>query len=225
MLVPILAVEALLKGEGAPPVNLKFCFEGQEEIGSPQMPGFMSEHKELLVCDLAVSADGGQWSETEPAILLSIRGVCSLQIDVKGASTDLHSGTYGGTVQNPVHALVRLLDSMRSPEGEILVEGFYDAVIDLPEAELAEIARVPFEEPEYLADLGLNEVFGEPGYSTLERAWIRPTLEVNGIWGGFQGEGIKTVLPNEAHAKITCRLVANQDPYHITEPSDHARDQ
>jgi acetylornithine deacetylase/succinyl-diaminopimelate desuccinylase-like protein len=217
MLIPILAVEALLKGEGAPPVNLKFCFEGQEEIGSPQMPGFMSEHKELLACDLAVSADGGQWSETEPAILLSIRGVCSLQIDVKGASTDLHSGTYGGTIQNPIHALVRLLDSMRGPEGEILVEGFYDAVIDLPEAEVAEIARVPFEETEYLADLGLHEIFGEPGYSTLERAWIRPTLEVNGIWGGFQGEGIKTVLPNEAHAKITCRLVANQDPYHIAE--------
>jgi acetylornithine deacetylase/succinyl-diaminopimelate desuccinylase-like protein len=217
MLIPILAFEALLHSEGASPVNLKFCFEGQEEIGSPQMPDFMSKHKELLSCDLAVSADGGQWGEAEPAILLSIRGVCSLQVDVKGASTDLHSGMYGGTIQNPIHALVRLLDSMHSPEGEILVEGFYDAVIDLSESERAEIARVPFEETEYLADLGLNEVFGEPGYSTLERAWIRPTLEVNGIWGGFQGDGIKTVLPNEAHAKITCRLVADQDPYHIAE--------
>ena len=217
MLLPILAVEALLGSEGAVPVNLKFCFEGQEEIGSPQLPEFISDHRELLACDLALSADGGQWSETEPATLLSIRGVCSIQIDVKGASTDLHSGTYGGTIQNPLHALVRLLDSMRSPDGRVLVEGFYDAVFDLPEAERKEIARVPFEEPEYLADLGLNEVFGEPGYSTLERAWIRPTLEVNGIWGGFQGEGIKTVLPNEAHAKVTCRLVPNQDPYRIVE--------
>jgi acetylornithine deacetylase/succinyl-diaminopimelate desuccinylase-like protein len=106
---------------------------------------------------------------------------------------------------------------MRSPEGEILVEGFYDAVADLPEAERAEIGRVPFDERAYLKDLGLDEVLGEPGYSTLERAWIRPTLEVNGIWGGFQGDGIKTVLPNEAHAKITCRLVADQDPYRIVE--------
>jgi len=217
MLAPILAIEALLKGDGTAPLNLKFCFEGQEEIGSPQMPDFISAHKELLDCDLAISADGGQWSETEPAILLSIRGVCSLQIDIKGAKTDLHSGSYGGTIQNPIHALVRLLDSMRSPEGEIVVEGFYDAVIDLPEAERAEISRVPFDEAQYLEDLCLNEVFGEPGYSSLERAWIRPTLEVNGIWGGFQGEGVKTVLPNEAHAKITCRLVADQDPYRIIE--------
>lgn len=217
MLVPILAVEALLNGEGAAPVNLKFCFEGQEEIGSPQMPEFISEHKELLACDLALSADGGQWSETEPAILLSIRGVCSLQIDIKGAKTDLHSGTFGGTIQNPIHALVRLLNTMHSPEGEILVEGFYDAVADLPEAERELIDQIPFDEAVYLEDLGLNEGYGEPGYGTLERAWVRPTLEVNGIWGGFQGEGIKTVLPNEAHAKITCRLVANQDPYRIVE--------
>ena len=217
MLVPLLSVEALLKGEGSAPVNLKFCFEGQEEIGSPQIPSFVSEHKELLACDLALSADGGQWSETEPAIMLSIKGICSLQIDVKGAKTDLHSGTYGGTIQNPVHALVRLLDSMRSPEGRILIEGFYDAVVDLSEAERAEMARVPFDEADYLEDLGLDQAFGEPGYSTLERAWIRPTLEVNGIWGGFKGEGVKTVLPNEAHAKITCRLVANQAPSQIVE--------
>jgi acetylornithine deacetylase/succinyl-diaminopimelate desuccinylase-like protein len=217
MLVPILAVEAMLNADGAIPVNLKFCFEGQEEIGSPQIPDFLSAHKELFACDLALSADGSQWSETEPAILLSIRGVCSLQIDIKGAKTDLHSGGYGGTIQNPIHALVRILDSMRSPEGRILVEGFCDNVVQLPEAEREEIRQVPFEKTEYLESLGLNEEFGEPGYTTLERAWIRPTLEVNGIWGGFQGEGIKTVLPNEAHAKITCRLVADQDPDRIVE--------
>lgn len=215
MFIPILAVEALLQAEGSAPVNLKFCFEGQEEIGSPQMPEFVAAHTDLLACDLVVSADGGQWSETEPAILLSLKGVCSLEITVKGANSDLHSGTYGGTIQNPIHALVRLLDSMRSPDGRILVEGFYDSVVELTPEQRADIARVPFDEATYLAELDLTESFGEPGYTTRERAWVRPTLEVNGVWGGFQGQGVKTVLPNEAHAKITCRLVANQDPNKI----------
>jgi len=217
MLVPILAVEALLKGEGTAPVNLKFCFEGQEEIGSPQLPKFFPTHKELFACDLAVSADGGQWSETEPSILLSLKGVCGIQIDIKGAKTDLHSGMYGGTIQNPIHVLVQLLDSMHSPEGKILVEGFYDKVVEFSKEQREEIARIPFDETEYLKTLGVSETFGEPGYSTHERGWIRPTLEINGIWGGFQAEGIKTVLPNEAHAKITCRLIANQHPDEIVE--------
>jgi acetylornithine deacetylase/succinyl-diaminopimelate desuccinylase-like protein len=215
MVAPILAVEALLKGEGNAPVNLKFCFEGQEEIGSPNLPDFMPKHKDLFACDLALSADGGQWSETEPSILLSLKGICGLQIDVKGAVSDLHSGLYGGAIQNPIHALVRLLDSMRGPEGKILVDGFYDKVVEFSKDERAEIARVPFDEADMLQTLGLEAVFGEPGYTTRERAWIRPTLELNGIWGGFQGEGTKTVLPNEAHAKITCRLVADQDPGEI----------
>ena len=217
MLVPILAVEALLKGEGSLPVNVKFLFEGQEEIGSPQLADFVVANKELLACDLALSADGSQWSETEPANLLSLRGICSMQIDTKGAKTDLHSGIYGGSIQNPIHALIRLLDSMRGPEGKILVKGFYDNVVDLSDADRAEIRRVPYDEAEYLESLGLDELFGEPGYSTLERTWIRPTLELNGIWGGFQGTGTKTVLPSEAHAKISCRLVANQDPHRIAE--------
>ena len=217
MLVPILAVEALLKGEGSLPVNVKFLFEGQEEIGSPQLADFVVANKELLACDLAFSADGSQWSETEPANLVSLRGICSMQIDIKGAKTDLHSGIYGGSIQNPIHALIRLLDSMRGPEGKILVKGFYDDVVDLSDADREEIRRVPYDEAEYLESLGLDELFGEPGYSTRERTWIRPTLEVNGIWGGFQGTGTKTVLPSEAHAKISCRLVANQDPHKIVE--------
>ena len=217
MLVPILAVEALLKAEGSLPVNLKFLFEGQEEIGSPQLADFVAANKELLTCDLVVSSDGNQWSETEPAILVSLRGICSLQIDIKGAKTDLHSGMYGGSIQNPIHALVRLLDSMRDPDGKILVEGFYDTVVDLSDADRQEIKRVPYDEAEYLETLGVDGLFGEPGYSTRERTWIRPTLEVNGIWGGFQGAGTKTVLPNEAHAKISCRLVADQDPRKIAE--------
>ena len=215
MLAPILAVEALLQGEGAAPVNLKFCFEGQEEIGSPQIPEFMPPHQARFACDLAVSADGGQFSETEPILLMSLRGICGIQIDVGGATTDLHSGLHGGRVQNPIHALTQILASLRRADGTVAVEGFYDDVVELPAEERAAIARVPFDGGEYLEQLGLEEEFGEPGYTNRERGWVRPTLEMNGIWGGFQEDGIKTVLPNAAHAKVTCRLVANQDPARI----------
>jgi len=217
MLVPILAVEALLKTEGELPVNVKFIFEGQEEIGSPQLPDFIAKHKDKLSCDLVLSADGGQWEEDQPALWVGLKGICALQVDVKGADTDLHSGGYGGAVQNPVHALVHILDSMRSTEGKILVEGFYSAVRDLSDDDREQIAAVPFDLEDYKARINVPDVFGEEGYSTLERSWARPTLEINGIWGGFQGEGVKTVLPNEAHAKITCRLVADQDPKEIVE--------
>lgn len=215
MLAPILAVEALLKGEGEAPVNLKFCFEGQEEIGSPNIPDFMPQHTERFACDLAVSADGGQFSETEPILLMSLRGVCGLQIDVHGASSDLHSGLHGGRIQNPIHALTQILGSLRRADGTIAVEGFYDDVVELTQDERAAVALVPFDGDHYLNELGLEEEFGEPGYTNRERGWVRPTLEMNGIWGGFQEEGIKTVLPNAAHAKITCRLVADQDPARI----------
>jgi acetylornithine deacetylase/succinyl-diaminopimelate desuccinylase-like protein len=141
--------------------------------------------------------------------------MCCLQINVYGANSDLHSGTYGGAVANPLHALVRVLDSMRSLEGKILVEGFFDDVVPLTETDRETMADVPFDEKKYFDNLGLEEGFGEPGYTTRERAWARPTLEINGLWGGFQGEGLKTVLPNQAHAKITCRLVPNQRPDRI----------
>lgn len=217
MLAPILAVEALLQSRSAAPVNLKFCFEGQEEIGSPQIPEFMPPHRERFACDLAVSADGGQFSETEPILLMSLRGVCGLQIDVDGATTDLHSGLHGGRIQNPIHALTQILGSLRRADGSIAVEGFYDDVVELTTEARAAIAQVPFDGDDYLNELGLDEEFGEPGYTNRERGWVRPTLEMNGIWGGFQGEGIKTVLPNSAHAKITCRLVADQNPARIIE--------
>lgn len=215
MLAPILAVEALLQSEGAAPVNLKFCFEGQEEIGSPHIPAFMPSHRERFASDLAVSADGGQFSETEPILLMSLRGVCGLQIDVHGATSDLHSGLHGGRIQNPIHALTQILGTLRRADGSIAVEGFYDDVVELTGEERAAVALVPFDGDSYLEGLGLTEEFGEPGYTNRERGWVRPTLEMNGIWGGFQEEGIKTVLPNSAHAKITCRLVADQDPARI----------
>jgi len=215
MLIPILAAEAILKTEGRLPVNLKFFFEGQEEIGSPQMPDFIASRRDLLACDMVLSADGGQWEEDQPALNVGRRGLAAVQIDLQGARQDVHSGTYGGTFQNPIHALAQLISSLRSPQGKILVEGFYDAVRDLSDAQRAQIAEIPYDETQYLADLGLEQLFGEAGYSTYERAWVRPTLEVNGIWGGFQGEGIKTVIPSRAHAKITCRLVPDQEPDQI----------
>jgi acetylornithine deacetylase/succinyl-diaminopimelate desuccinylase-like protein len=215
MLIPILAIEALLQTEGRLPVNVKCFFEGQEEIGSPQIPDFVAAHRELLACDLVLSADGGQWGEDQPALCLGTKGLCSMQIDLRGARSDLHSGVYGGAVPNPIHALARLLDSMHGADGRISVEGFYEDVVPLSAAERASIAAVPFDETGYRAQIGATELFGEAGYTTYERAWARPTLEVNGIWGGFQGEGVKTVLPAEAHAKITCRLVANQEPERI----------
>ncbi|BAL98948.1 peptidase M20 family protein [Caldilinea aerophila DSM 14535 = NBRC 104270] len=217
MLAPILALEALLKTEGRLPVNVKCFFEGQEEIGSPTLPAFIAAHKEKFACDFILSADGGQWDETQPALLVGLKGLCALQIDVVGPAYDVHSGLYGGVIQNPIHALAAILASMRSSDGRILVEGFYDDVVPLSEADRAELARVPYDEEEVRRKLNIDAFFGEPGYTPLERAWTRPTLEINGIWGGFQGEGVKTVLPSEAHAKITCRLVANQRPERIAQ--------
>jgi acetylornithine deacetylase/succinyl-diaminopimelate desuccinylase-like protein len=212
MLAPILALEALLSTERKLPVNVKCFFEGQEEIGSPQLPAFISANRKRLACDLIFSADGGQWDEDQPALMIGLRGLCALQIDVRAAKSDAHSGTFGGTIMNPIHALVHLIDSMHTPQGKVAVEGFYDAVRPLSDIERSQIASIPFDESDYKAKLGVAELYGEPGFSTYERAWIRPTLEVNGIWGGFQGEGVKTVLPAIAHAKISCRLVPDQDP-------------
>jgi len=217
MLIPILAAEAMLKTRGRLPVNLKFFFEGQEEIGSPQMPDFISSRRDLLACDMVLSADGGQWEENQPALNVGRRGLCALQIDVQSADHDVHSGTYGGTFQNPIHALAQLVASMHGPRGEIAVEGFYAAVRELSAAERSQIAEIPYAETRYMRELGVKALYGEAGYATYERAWARPTLEVNGIWGGFQGEGIKTVIPSKAHAKVTCRLVPDQQPDKIVD--------
>lgn len=217
MLAPLLALEALLKSEGSLPINVKCFFEGQEEIGSPTLPAFIAANQTKFACDFVLSADGGQWSEEQPALLVGLKGLCALQIDVVGPAYDVHSGLYGGAIQNPIHALAAILASMRSPEGKILVEGFYDDVSPLSATDRADIGRVPYDEESVRQKLDIDAFFGEPGYTTLERSWGRPTLEVNGIWGGFQGAGVKTVLPSEAHAKITCRLVANQNPDKIAQ--------
>ncbi len=215
MLIPILAMEALLKTSGALPVNVRCFFEGQEEIGSPQIPAFLDTHRDEFACDMVISADSGQFSSEQPALLVGCRGLCAVQITARGARTDLHSGIYGGTVANPIHALAQILSTLRDTDGKILVAGFYDSVVPLGREQREQLARIPFDEAAYCAQVGVDTLFGEAGYTPVERVWVRPTLEVNGIWGGFQGEGVKTVLPNEAHAKITCRLVPDQDPHRI----------
>lgn len=212
LLLCLHAVEALLVAEGVLPVNVKFLFEGQEEIGSRDLAPFVTANRDLLACDLVLTPDGGQWAEDQPAMWMGTKGLCALQIDLETAALDLHSGMYGGAVPNALHALVALLDTLRDAEGHILVEGFYDNVLQLSDAERRAIAEVPFDETEYRSSLGIDVLVGEPGYTTYERAWARPTLEINGIWGGYQGDGVKTVIPAKAHAKLTCRLVANQEP-------------
>lgn len=212
MLIPILSLEAMLASTGRLPVNVKLLFEGQEEIGSPELPDFVAANRGLLTCDMIFSADGLQWAADDPMLVTGLKGLVGAEITLRGATSDQHSGLHGGGIANPLMSLSQLLASMKSAEGKITVDGFYDDVQDLTDEDRAAIARVPFDEGEYLAETGAPAVYGEPGYSVRERLWARPTLEVNGLWGGYQGLGTKTVLPAEAHAKITCRLVANQDP-------------
>jgi acetylornithine deacetylase/succinyl-diaminopimelate desuccinylase-like protein len=217
MFIPIIVAEAMLKTGGRLPVNLKFLFEGEEEIASPHLPNFIVKNKDLLSCDVVLSADGGQWAEEQPAMVLGTRGVTSVFVDVQGPDHDVHSGTYGGTIANPIHALVQILSSLHDRDGRVTVKGFYENVRLLSGEERAQLATIPFDEPAYLSETGSVSLYGEKGFTTYERAGARPTLEINGIWGGFQGEGTKTVLPSTAHAKISCRLVADQDPVKIAD--------
>jgi len=224
MFIPLTVAEAMLKDLGSLPVNVKFLFEGQEEIGSPQLSDFISANVDLLKCDLVLNADGDQWGEDQPALVLGTRGLVAVFLDVEGPDHDLHSGIYGGTIANPIHALAHIIDSMHDADGRVTVEGFYDEVRSLTDEERAQMACVPFEEAEYLRETGAPCLFGEAGFTSYERAWARPTLEINGIYGGFQDQGIKTVLPSTAHAKITCRLVADQDPSRIADlVMDHVK--
>ena len=215
MLIPIKVAEAFFAVAGALPINIKCMFEGEEEIGSPSLDSFIAEHKELLAADVVLSADGAMWRIDEPSLTVSSRGLVGLEITLTAASKDLHSGRHGGSVANPLHAIAQLIASLHEPNGRVAVAGFYDLVRELTRSERAAIATLPFDERRYLAEVGAPAPFGEPGYSTLERQWTRPTLEVNGMWGGYQGPGEKTVIPSEAHAKITCRLVPDQDPDEI----------
>lgn len=208
-------IEALFATEGTLPVNVKFIYEGEEEIGSPNLPAYVEANKEKLSADLILISDTGLYAPGKPAVCYGLRGLTGVQIDVRGAKGDLHSGLYGGGVQNAIHALTEILASFRDEHGTIQVEGFYDKVLPLTEEERQAYQDLNFDEEALKEDIGVKELFGEEGFTYLEQTWARPTLEINGIFGGFSGEGIKTVLPAEAGAKITCRLVPDQDPNEI----------
>ena len=217
ILIHLRATEAILATRGALPVNLKFVFEGEEESSSVHLDAWLEANKGRLAADLAVISDTGFFEGNLPAITIGLRGICYVQVDVTGTAVDLHSGQFGGAVQNPATALAQIIAALKGPDGRIRVPGFYDDVVALSEADRAAFAALPFDEERYRTDLGLPALVGEAGYTTLERRGGRPTLDVNGLWGGFEGDGAKTIIPAHAHAKISCRLVTAQDPGTIFE--------
>ena len=211
------ATEAILATRGRLPVNLKFLFEGDEEMSSAHLDQWLEENRARLGADLAVISDTGFFEGNLPAVTIGLRGISYFQVDVLGTAVDLHSGVFGGAVQNPANALAHIIAALKGTDGRILVPGFYDDVVPLSDRDRGAFAALPFEDEAYRAEHGLAAPVGEPGYTTLERRGARPTLDVNGIWGGFQGEGAKTIIPASAHAKISCRLVVNQRPDRIYE--------
>ena len=196
--------------------NVKFIFEGEEEIGSPSLAVWAQEHRDMLAADIILVSDTTMFSESVPSINCGMRGLSYVEVKVTGPDKDLHSGHYGGAVANPINVLCEMISSLIDKDGHITVKGFYDDVVELSDEDRAQLARAPFDLQEYKDFLGIREVRGENGYTTLERTGIRPSLDVNGIWGGYTGEGAKTVIPSEAHAKISMRLVPNQDSDTIT---------
>ena len=196
--------------------NIKFCIEGEEEIGSPNLAKFVESNKELLKCDVILISDTAMISMDTPSIDTGVRGLSYIEVEVTGPNRDLHSGVYGGAVANPATVLAKMIASCHDEHNHITIPGFYDDVLEASSAERALLGNAPFDEKAYTEDLGIQAVYGEKGYSTNERTGIRPTLEVNGIWGGYTGEGSKTVLPSKATAKISARLVPNQSSAKIT---------
>jgi acetylornithine deacetylase/succinyl-diaminopimelate desuccinylase-like protein len=211
------AIEAWLKQTGSLPVNLKVFLEGEEEVGSTHLDKFVAENRELLKADVVVISDSPMFDRGVPSICYGLRGLAYFQIDVRGTNSDLHSGSFGGAVANPAFVLGQILAQMKDRGGRIKIPGFYDDVRELREEERGEWKRLPFNETRYRKELGAPRLFGESGYSTLERVWARPTFEVNGLLSGFTGDGAKTVIPATAMAKVSMRLVPDQLPDKIAE--------
>ncbi len=211
----LLALKALLKRDGKLPINIKLCIEGEEECGSAGLSGILQEKKTELKSDYLAVVDLGMESPTSPAITLGTRGILTMDVEVTGTHTDLHSGFHGGIAFNPIHALVKLLAMVRDESGKVVIPHFYDDVKDLSEGDKAQLS-LKFDADKYEAEFGAKPLGGEQNYSTLERGWLRPTFEVNGINGGYSGDGFKTVIPAKATAKVSCRLVPNQDPEKIS---------
>jgi acetylornithine deacetylase/succinyl-diaminopimelate desuccinylase-like protein len=209
------AIEALGESLDAQPINYLVLFEGEEEIGSPNLPDVVRKLRDELRPDVILSGDGGMFSLDRPSLVVGLKGIAGCQINLSTGSTDLHSGSYGAAVPNAVKSLAHVAASFHRPDGSVAVAGFYDDVLPLDHREREELSAIPFDEKVFLAESGANALTGEAGFSILERRWMRPTIDFNGIWGGFQGAGSKTVTPCKAHLKVTSRLMPNQDPEKI----------
>ncbi|HTE72251.1 MAG TPA: M20/M25/M40 family metallo-hydrolase [Actinomycetes bacterium] len=210
----LLGLDAHLAATGrtSPAVNLKLVVEGEEESGSPHFAELLRAHHAELGCDVVVVSDTGMWSRDTPTVCVGMRGMTDCQVDLRGPTGDVHSGSFGGAVPNPLTELARLLGRMHDDDLHVTIDGFYDGVLELSDDERALIGKLPYDELAWLGNARSSAPRGETGYSTLERVWARPTAEVNGMWGGYQGEGHKTIVPSEAHAKVSFRLVSGQEP-------------
>ena len=217
MLAHVKAVETLLKSEGRLPLNVKFVIEGEEEIGSRHLAPFLEANKAKVQGDLLIVSDSAMFAPGMPSIVYGLRGLSYVQVDIKGADSDLHSGVFGGAVPNPAFELTKIIAQLKDEDGRILVPGFYDKVVDLLPEERKAYANLPFNDEDFRQELNVKGLSGEVGYSVLEQRTARPTLEINGMLSGWTGPGAKTVLPSKAMAKISCRLVPDQDPVEITE--------
>lgn len=214
--IQVKAFEYLVKNDLLK-TNVKFIFEGEEEIGSPSLKGFCEQHKELLKADIILVSDTSMLSADLPSLTTGLRGLAYWEIEVTGPNRDLHSGHFGGAVANPINVLCQILSKVTDSDGRITIPGFYDDVEEVPQAERDMIAHIPFDEEKYKKAIDVKALFGEKGYSTLERNSCRPSFDVCGIWGGYTGEGSKTVLPSKAYAKVSCRLVPHQDHHKISQ--------
>ena len=210
--VHLKAIECWLSEHGRLPLNVKFIAEGEEEIGSENLGDFLDNNQELLKADTAVISDTPMFKK---GICYGLRGLAYFQLNLRGSKQDLHSGSFGGAVKNPIHALTEIIAQLKDENGHISIPGFYDDVLPISDEEREDLSALPFDEESYRQDVGAPALFGEEGYSVLENLWARPTLDVCGIWGGFQGEGAKTIIPAEAHAKVSMRLVPNQNPERV----------
>lgn len=217
MLTHIKSAQAWMETAGSLPVQVKYLIEGEEEVGSENLYSFIDESRQKLSCDIAVISDTCQFGPGQPAITYGLRGIAYFELQLTGPRQDLHSGTFGGAVTNPAIALCQMLSALVDEEGRIQIPGFYDEVASLDDQERTRISGLPFDERAFMEQVGVEALSGEAGYTTLERRWARPTFDINGIWGGYQGEGGKTVLPARASAKFSFRLVPNQDPAVIAE--------
>ncbi len=215
MFMHVKAVEAMISSNELP-CNVKFMIEGEEEVGSENLSEFVKTQKELLRADIILVSDTGMLANDTPSITTGLRGLSYVEVELTGPNRDLHSGLYGGCVANPINVLCEMISSLQDINGKICIPGFYDTVVELTKEERSEMAKAPFSNEEYCKALDIEQTRGEKGYSTLERGSIRPTLDVNGIWGGYTGEGAKTVIPSKAYAKISMRLVPDQNPEEVT---------